>query len=114
MKKCRQYVLALMMAAAVLSMTACGSMGDDGNSSAAGQNTTGAADGTLNGTTGGTINGTTGAGMNVGEDKKNAGEVMKDKTTGVIDGMMDDVKQGVDDLMGEGTTSASTTAATGK
>ena len=76
MKKCRQYVLALMMAAAVLSMTACGSMGDDGNSSAAGQNTTGAADGTLNGTTGGTINGTTGADMNVGEDMKNAGEDM--------------------------------------
>lgn len=102
MKNCRQYVLALLMTAAVLSVTACGSREDDTNN---------VPDQTTAGTTAGTSAGTAETSGSRAETSDEAG----DATTGVIDGMMDDVKQGVDDLMGEdGTTAAGSTEATDK
>lgn len=121
MKKIRTMVCVMLLALAMFSMTGCGSndkagkgttaattSAQKGDQTTAGEmgNTTDRTEGTANGTTNG-ANAGTAAGTTAGTDAAGA-------TTGpgVIEGLVDDVERGMDDLTGRNETTAGATTGT--
>lgn len=104
MKKIRIAVCAMMLALAMLCMTGCGDKNNSGQGSTAqtttsasseSGNTTGGMDqtgGSMNGSESGSAN-SSGSGNSAGTNESTSG--------GVIEGLVDDVERGVDDLTGD-------------
>lgn len=124
MKKIRKSVWMLFFVLMMCSVAACGRSNTNnagqgtttGQTSGAG-NGTGANDTGTNGTTGTT--GTAGAGETAGTSggvngmENGNGAVTEESSTGVINGLIDDVERGVNDLTGTETTGAAGTETTG-
>lgn len=84
MKKIKQFVLGILLAMSMMAVTACGS--GDNNETTMGTSTSQTSTGTMTETT-------------MSETRTNA----SDNSTGVIDGVMDDVESGAKDMMDETT-----------
>lgn len=103
----RRSILVMLLAAFMLASVGCGSKNDPGKSQndASGQTT---AESTAGGNT---EKSSAAESTKAAERAEDSMEDAKDDVTGAARGVMDDVKQGVDDLMGEGSSAAQTTAA---
>ena len=107
MKKIKMSLCILLLSLTVVGLAGCSNKNSTDQSKAGGQTTQ--AETTAGQTTGAGAEGQTGgAGMSGGNGGTSTGGSTENEesSTGVIDGLMDDVENGVDDLTGETTSSA--------
>lgn len=100
MKNLKQYLFGIILCTAVLSMTACGDSNDTQGTSP----TTTAM--TQTSTETGPAEGPTTDSNLMDESSGNGSSRNQEESTGVIDGMMNDVEKGVDDMVGESSSGA--------
>lgn len=92
MKKIKAYVLGLLLAVTMISVSACGNSSSTNESQSSG------------GANGSTTSETTTAAESSSSTSKETMNGSGEESTGVIDGVINDVEKGVNDITGNGTT----------
>ena len=110
MKKIRISFCTLLLMLAMISLVGCGSTNKSGGSQGTSQTESSSGQGSSTGSEGGSETTTGGSRGGAGESGSGTsgtgGSMQEESSTGVIDGLMDDVEQGAEDLTGNGNSAA--------